>query len=98
MRHGFVLPVMLLSVGAAGMLVLVIIGSAASRAREARAHQARVQGREWCLGARALPVAGIITVGAWRVTVDATHTTSASGPLGTYRIAADGHESWSHTP
>ena len=98
MRQGFVLPVMLLSVGAAGMLVLVIIGSAASRAREARTHQARVQGREWCLGARVLPTAGTIAVGAWRITVDDTHAASASGPLGTNRIAADGHESWSHTP
>ena len=93
MRHGFVFPAVMLTAGAAGVLVLAIIGSAAARAREARQHQARVQGREWCLGAQSLP-ASEFAIGAWRISVDSTHATTAIGPLGTYRIAADGRESW----
>jgi hypothetical protein len=41
---------------------------------------------------------GSADIGTWRITIDAAHSASASGPLGTYRIAADGHESWSRTP
>ena len=96
MRHGFVFPAVMLTAGAAGLLVLAIIGSAASRAREARLHQARVQGREWCLGAQALP-ASEFAIGAWRIRVESTHATTAVGPLGTYDIAADGRETWIRT-
>lgn len=100
MRHGFVFPAVILTAGAAGVLVFAIIGGAAARARDARLHQARVQGREWCLGAHALP-ASEFSIGAWRIRVDATHATTAVGPLGTYTIAADGRETWtreSHLP
>lgn len=93
MRHGFVFPAIILTSAAAGVLVMAIIGSAAARAREARLHQARVQGREWCLGAQSLP-ASEFAIGAWRIRVDAAHATAAVGPLGTYRIAADGRETW----
>jgi hypothetical protein len=98
MRQGFVLPAMLMSAGAASLLVVAIIGATVSRAREARLHQARVQGREWCLGARTMANPGVVEIGAWQVSIDAAHSASASGPLGTYRIAADGHESWSRRP
>lgn len=93
MRHGFVFPAVMLMAGAAGVLVIAIIGSAAARGREARLHQARVQGREWCLGAHSLP-ASEFAIGAWRIRVDSTHATTAVGPLGTYRITSDGRESW----
>ncbi len=51
-----------------------------------------------CLGVRTMACPGSADIGTWRITIDAAHSASASGPLGTYRIAADGHESWSRTP
>lgn len=93
MRQGFIFPAVILTAGAAGVLVMAIIGSAAARAREARMHHARVQGREWCLGAQTLPASNF-SIGAWQIRVESSHVTTAVGPLGTYCIAADGSESW----
>ena len=93
-RRGFVFMQLLLAAGVAGILALVIVADTAQRARQARIHQVRVQGREWCLGARLLPPGTVVEEGAWRIAVAADRAVSAAGPLGTYRIAADGGESW----
>lgn len=97
-RRGFLLPTLALAVSAAGLLAMIIFAGAADRLRQAGAHQARIQGREWCLGARSLPPGSSFTAGAWQVEVDAQGIATAHGPLGTYRIAANGDERWSRRP
>lgn len=97
-RRGFVMPALLLAAGAAGLLTFTIVAGAAQRSRLATQHQARVQGREWCLGARVLPPGSACTVGSWRIVVDRRRDVSASDVRGTYRITAEGTESWSRTP
>ncbi len=97
-RRGFVFPMLMLSAAAAGMLALAITVAAAQRAHAARAHQVRVQGREWCLGARQLPDGAVLVQGSWTITVADHHAVTAASALGTYRMAADGRESWSITP
>lgn len=95
-RRGFVFPLLVLAAGAAGVLALVIIASAAHRARMAQQHQQRIQGREWCLGAQQLPDGTVFVQGKWHISVDKALGVQARGPLGTYRIALDGREEWSH--
>lgn len=97
-RRAFIMPVLLLLVAAIGILATTILTAAARRGAEARAHQARVQGREWCLGARLLPAGSAFERGAWRIAVAADGRASAAGPLGTYHLAADGHEAWERRP
>lgn len=97
-RRGFVLPALLLLVGAIGILSATILTAALRRGGEARAHQVRVQGREWCLGLRSLPPGTAIDRGAWRLVRSDDGAVSAAGPQGTYRIAADGRESWEKRP
>ncbi len=102
-RRGFVFPMLVLAAGAAGVLALVIVASAAHRAQMAQRHQQRVQGREWCLGGRLLPEGTTVTQGRWTITVGPAHAVSATarelgGGSGTYRIDATGRESWSLAP
>lgn len=97
-RRAFILPTVLLAAAAIGMLAATILVGVAQRSQQARQHQARVQGREWCLGARALPPGTVLSSGPWRIAVDAQGAVSAADPRGTYRIAADGRESWERTP
>jgi hypothetical protein len=93
-RRAFVLPVVLLTSGAIGLLAATIVVGATQRAQQARQHQARVQAREWCLGARLLPPRSVVTVDGWSLAVDADGAASAGDVRGTWRIAADGAESW----
>jgi len=93
-RRAFVLPTVLLASGAIGLLVAAIAVGAAQRSYQARQHQARVQAREWCLGARLLPPGSVLTVDGWNLAVDAAGGASAGDVRGTYRIAHDGAESW----
>ena len=94
-RRGFVFPMLVLAAGAAGALALVIVASAGHRAQTAQRHQQRVQGREWCLGARLMPDGTTFTRGRWTITVGPAHAVSAAaGSSGTYHIDATGRESW----
>lgn len=97
-RRGFILPVVLLLAGAIGLLATTILAGTAQRTHQARQHQARIQAREWCLGARALPPGSVLAVDGWRIVVDAQSSVSAADPRGTYRIAADGRETWERSP
>lgn len=97
-RRGFVLPALLLAASAAGLLTTALLVAVAQRSYRARQHQACIQGREWCLGAVHLAAGTELDVGGWRITVASAGAVSAAGPRGTYRIAADGRESWSRTP
>lgn len=97
-RRGFILPMLLLSAGAAGLLTMVIITAAAQRSQHARLHQARVQGREWCLGMHGLTAPVNLDIGAWKLSMDAQHLARAQGPRGTYTINATGQETWSPAP
>lgn len=97
-RRGFVFPLLVLAAGAAGVLALTIIASAAHRARMAQQHQQRVQGREWCLGAQKLPEGTVLVHGKWQITVGKAPVVRASGPFGTYCISVDGRESWINVP
>lgn len=97
-RHGFVTPALLLLTAAIGILATTVLAASARRIHEARANQARVQGREWCLGARALPPGTTLERGAWRIAVAADGTASAADARGTYRIAPDGREAWERRP
>lgn len=91
--------------GSAGAMALLAVAIAlaaagavgtglAARRQAAGGHLLQVQGREFALGACALPP-GAWSSGDWRITVAADRTVSASHPVGTWRIAADGSESWS---
>lgn len=97
-RRAFVLPTVLLAAGAIGLLSATILAGAAQRTHLSRQHQARIQGREWCLGARSLPPGTILAVDSWRIVVGEQRAVSASDQRGTYRIAADGHEAWERSP
>jgi hypothetical protein len=93
-RRGFVLPVVLLLSGAVSLLAATIVVGATQRTHQVRQHQNRVQAREWCLGIRRLPPGTMLTVDGWRLVVDADGAVSAGDARGTWRIAADGVESW----
>lgn len=93
-RRAFVLPVVLLTSGAIALLAATIVVGATQRARQVSQHQAQVQAREWCLGARRLPLGSVLTVDGWRLEIDAAGAVSARDARGTWRIAADGTESW----
>ncbi len=97
-RRAFILPTVLLAAGAIGLLAVTILGGTAQRSQQARQHQVRIQAREWCLGARALPPGTILAIDGWRIAVDAQRAVSAADPRGTYRIAADGLETWERSP
>ena len=97
-RRGFILPSVLLLAGAIALLATTILVGTAQRSHQARQHQARIQGREWCLGAQALPSGTDMSIGVWRIVVDPQRGISASDARGTYRIAADGGESWERSP
>jgi len=93
-RRGFVLLTVLLTAGAAGLLATAIIAAAAQRTQQARRHQAQVQAREWCLGARLLPLGSDLQVDGWRLQRGLDGASSAGDARGIWRIAADGGESW----
>jgi hypothetical protein len=97
-RRAFVLPTVLLAAGAIGLLATTILAGAAQRTQQSRQHQARIQGREWCLGARTLPPGTVLAIDGWRIMVGEQRVVSASDQRGTYRIAADGRESWERSP
>jgi hypothetical protein len=97
-RRAFVLPTVLLAAGAIGLLAATILTSAAQRTHQSRQHQARIQGREWCLGARMLPSGTTLAVDGWRIVVGGQGAVSAADPRGTYRITADGREVWERSP
>jgi hypothetical protein len=63
-----------------------------ARLRALQARQARIAARELALGAAALADGATVEIGAWSVRRDGVHL-QASGPDGTYAIAADG-ERW----
>lgn len=93
-RRGFVLLSVLLTAGAAGLLATAIIAGAAQRTQQARRHQAQVQAREWCLGARLLPLGSDLRVDGWRLQRTADGAASAGDARGTWCIAGDGGETW----
>lgn len=97
-RRGFILPTVLLAAGAIGLLATTILVGAAQRSQQARQHQARVQGREWCLGARMLPAGTVLAISTWRIVVGTDHEVRAADARGIYRIAADGRETWERSP
>jgi hypothetical protein len=70
------------------------LGQGYASGRMARAgHLARIQGREFALGARAL-APGTYAVGMWTITVAPDHAVAARGRAGVCAIAADGRETW----
>lgn len=97
-RRGFILPTVLFTAGAIGLLATTILAGAAQRTHQARQNLARIQAREWCLGAHALPPGTVLTVDGWHITVDAQRTVSAGDPRGIYHIAADMREGWERVP
>lgn len=97
-RHGFVTPALLLLTAAISILAVTVLAASARRINEARTNQGRVQGREWCLGARNLPPGTTIERGAWRISVAADGTALAVDARGTYRIGPDGAEGWERRP
>jgi len=78
----------------AGMLAVGIsVRCAQDRVAVAR-RSAEVQGREWCLGALALPPGGSLRCGDWLISRAPDRSCRAHGPLGEYRLAADGRGLW----
>lgn len=96
-RRGWVLLPVLVCLGAAGLLLAGIQGERSTRERDLAQRQARIQGREFALGARALPAGASVVVGRWEVARAADGACRARGPLGTYRIAG-GREGWEPAP
>ena len=97
-RQGMILTVvMLIMTGAATLTALGIATHAALRRAEIADHVARIQGREWCLGALSLRPGGSIDRGVWRISRAADSSCWARGPRGTYCILASGRERWVFT-
>ncbi|MEK7412297.1 MAG: hypothetical protein AAB263_03140, partial [Planctomycetota bacterium] len=80
------------------VLTFAILAAVAQRAHQAQLHQARTQGREWCLGARSLAPGTVIVSEHWRMEIDTSGNVLASGPQGIYRMAVNGDESWNRSP
>lgn len=92
-RHGSVSAMAVLAVGMA-MTTAAAVGLEYAARRQAHAnHQRQVQAREYALGGRTLPP-GDYAAGEWRLVVGPDRTTAVIHPNGTWRIAADGTESW----
>jgi hypothetical protein len=79
---------------AAILTAATISAQACARYAEVSARALRIQGREWCLGATALPTGQRITCGRWVVSHKTNGDRVAEGATGTYRIASDGSEHW----
>ncbi|MBA2482028.1 MAG: hypothetical protein H0V44_15290 [Planctomycetes bacterium] len=94
-RQGMVITAVIFIITGAAMIVgITIAAQGALRRVEVSDRAARVQGREWCIGASTLAEGAQVTSGAWNVTRATGNERTASGPRGTYRISADGRESW----
>lgn len=78
-------------------LAAIVSAQASARYREVSARAQKIQGREWCLGAAALPKGQRIESGSWTIAHEADGDRVAQGPGGTYRIASDGRERWSRS-
>ncbi len=75
-------------------LTTVLAGWASQQELELSHRLQRVQGREWCLGAEALPRGASLGAGHWRVLRLRDGSVRATGPAGTYSIDAHGSERW----
>jgi hypothetical protein len=92
-RHGSASGMAIIALGMAITAAAAIGLEYAARSHARTLHQRQVQGREYALGARVLPP-GEYPAGEWRITVAADRTVAARHPGGSWRIAADGSESW----
>jgi hypothetical protein len=72
----------------------VAVSIDSQRGRGLAAREARIAGREWCLGAGAIAPGATLTCGAWRITHGRDGSVQADGPAGSFSIDAAGRERW----
>lgn len=93
-RRGSASAMAVLALGMA-MTTAAAIGLEYAARRAARSkHFLQVQGREYALGARALPPGEYAAAGEWRIVVDGDRGVTARHSAGTWRVLADGSATW----